>query len=160
MSEITLGPAHRGELRQILDWCQMTQDVHAAMVPEIFADGRSHLRLVKAHRRSFTRALLIPRRDSRNIFCARKDGALLGYVALAHSVFGTSVSDIFVDQAHRREGVGLRLLDHAIKTCAQRGRQKLTATVWRGNPGSAVLFERAGFGQTFRLYEIEVAPDA
>jgi GNAT superfamily N-acetyltransferase len=55
------------------------------------------------------------------------------------------VSDAFVHEEHRREGIGTSLLDVAEQWCRDRDATELRLDVWAGNEVGARFWQRSGF---------------
>jgi ribosomal protein S18 acetylase RimI-like enzyme len=85
------------------------------------------------------------------------DGRPIGFVAvsgrsrLASNSHVASVRSLLVAPGRRRAGLGEALLAFAERRAAQRGFEKLDASVLSSNPASLSLFAKAGFVEEGRL---------
>lgn len=86
---------------------------------------------------------------------AERDGAVLGHLFLAFRTAATYVrpefrehgyvSELFVREAARGEGIGRALLAEAERLTRQRGLDRLMIGVLAGNDGAEALYRRTGF---------------
>jgi GNAT superfamily N-acetyltransferase len=68
----------------------------------------------------------------------------LGY-SLEHLGRDAFVDELYLREAHRDQGIGLRALEHAAELCAQLGVGALHLEVDHVNPRARALYERNGF---------------
>ena len=100
------------------------------------------------------------------IWLARRDGALLAYLALA---FGFSLAfngrDSFLDEIYvvpeeRGAGLGARLIEHVRADAASRGVKAMHLEVHPENERARALYERLGFElREYRLMSAFIAPE-
>ena len=78
---------------------------------------------------------------------AECEGRIVGFLRLWHSphVDEWFNDGMVVDPAHRRRGIGRRLLREALRVAGRMGAASLVAQIRRGNPASIRLHESAGF---------------
>jgi ribosomal protein S18 acetylase RimI-like enzyme len=91
------------------------------------------------------------------LLVAELDGAIVGFVGILPAVPPEEpdepqaphayVSDLVVRSAHRREGIGRKLLDAAEAYAREAGATVLRINVLANNTGAAELYDRAGFAQ-------------
>jgi len=82
-----------------------------------------------------------------------RDGDVVGYVAMEYSFFGNGfVSDLFVREEARREGVGEALMRHAIASCRT---EKLFTAVNRSNGPMQALLAKLGFEVTGEIRNLD-----
>lgn len=79
------------------------------------------------------------------LICA--DGGYAGYFATVPDpeLKRMMLSKIYVGNAHRRQGIGRRVLDFIEEQCRQRGYSRIWLTVYRGNKQSIEWYRRRGF---------------
>jgi ribosomal protein S18 acetylase RimI-like enzyme len=87
----------------------------------------------------------------------RIDGAVAGYlvIALGYSI-ETGGRDFYLDElylepAHRGQGVGTQALDFALQASRELGAKRLCLEVERGNSRAKALYERQGFADHGRF---------
>lgn len=61
------------------------------------------------------------------------------------------VEEIVIDEAHRREGLGRRLMQRAEDWCRAQGARDLLLTVWTGNEEAEAFYERLGYEAVNRV---------
>jgi len=84
---------------------------------------------------------------------AESDHDALGYVVLNYVFFGFGfIPVIVVAAAHRRNGVGLRLLSEARYQCTSR---KLFTSANASNVAAQALFARAGFARSGTIENLD-----
>ena len=109
----------------------------------------------EAARGAFVRVVREPHLGA--LLLAERDGAIAGYLALTFTFtfehFGLSafVDDLFVRAAHRRAGVGERLLDEAERECRRRDVQALHLECGSDNEPALGLYRKRGLAPTGRL---------
>ena len=92
-----------------------------------------------------------PQRAPEDVLVAIVDGALVGYVRLAHPTPLQSNRHVFelrglaVDPSRQRCGLGRVLVDAAVREAAARVGRRLTLRVLAPNAAARHLYERAGF---------------
>lgn len=84
-------------------------------------------------------------RSTRAYYVARVHGSLVGYVGLMLNLDEGHITTLAVDPAHRRQGVGTRLLLVAAREAVARGAQALTLEVRVGNQPALELYRVFGF---------------
>ena len=55
------------------------------------------------------------------------------------------VEELAVSERFRRQGIGQRLMDHALEWAIQREADEIELAVWEGNPGAIALYQKLGF---------------
>ncbi len=93
------------------------------------------------------------------VIVAERQGAILGYAGYGpfrpHSGYALTVEhSLYVDAAHRGQGIGNRLLDALIHHARQAGRHVMIGGIEAGNTASIALHRRHGFAETARLPEV------
>lgn len=56
------------------------------------------------------------------------------------------VDEVAVAQAHRRRGIGRRLMEQALQWARERGLGTIELNVWAANPGAIEFYRRLGYG--------------
>jgi ribosomal protein S18 acetylase RimI-like enzyme len=86
-----------------------------------------------------------------DVLVAEIDGGVVGYARLGQPIPLAShehvleLAGLAVDPAHRRLGIGRRLVDEAIDEARRRGAAKLSLRVLAPNVAARRLYERRGF---------------
>jgi len=89
--------------------------------------------------------------DTDPVFVAESANMVTGYCSLSAYRPGraalrhTKEISYFVDEGHRRQGVGSGLIQHALQECPTRDIRTLFAILLDNNPASAALLEKFGF---------------
>ncbi|MCQ2084938.1 MAG: N-acetyltransferase family protein [archaeon] len=92
--------------------------------------------------------------DSSHEKCCRliyeEDGKVLGFAVIGSmsgtpAYWGSVEESIYVDRAHRREGIGTKLLKELIKESEEHGYWSLYAIIFSSNRTSIHLHEKCGF---------------
>ncbi|MEZ5120564.1 MAG: N-acetyltransferase family protein [Solirubrobacterales bacterium] len=86
----------------------------------------------------------------RPVWVAERDGDVAGWLSVGDfygrpAYHATAEVGVYVDPAHRRQGVAGALLDHLVQRAPELGLRRLLAVVFAHNEASLALFERAGF---------------
>ncbi len=88
--------------------------------------------------------------DRRPCWVLEEDGEVLAWLSFenykeraAYSI--TAEVSVYVDEAHRRRGLGRLLLENAVAQAPALGLERLLAVVFAHNSASVALFEGAGF---------------
>jgi len=95
-------------------------------------------------------------RDEALVLVAETGGAVVGYAYAAlegpdwMALRGAAgvLQDIIVDEAHRRQGAGRRLLEAVLTALAARGAPRVVLSTAAKNAAAQRLFEQAGFRPT------------
>ena len=72
---------------------------------------------------------------------------LVGYVSYSLALDSADVEDVVVKQSFRRQGIGEKLLDFAIKEISQKSVEKIFLEVREGNEKAINLYSKKGFKQ-------------
>jgi ribosomal protein S18 acetylase RimI-like enzyme len=86
--------------------------------------------------------------EDRNSIIGYVYGALEGADYMALRGPAGVLHDIFVDPQRRRDGVGRRLLEQAVKMLAGKGAPRIVLSTAYKNKGAQALFDRMGFRAT------------
>ncbi len=87
------------------------------------------------------------------VYVDERDGTILGWCSISASRPGRrAMADVgevsyYVDRDHRGQGIGTRLLAHALVDAGRIGKRVLFAIVMEGNVGSLGLLAKHGFRQ-------------
>jgi phosphinothricin acetyltransferase len=87
------------------------------------------------------------------VFVYDQDGNVLGWLSLsAYRPGREALQDVaevsyYVDEAHRGEGIGSRLVEHALIESMRMNKRVLFAIIIEGNEASVALLKRFGFEQ-------------
>lgn len=91
--------------------------------------------------------------DQGHCIVATEGDDIVGYVVITDRFLGqTLVELLVVGPAHRRQGVGSRLLDEAEKRCH---RKKLFISCNRSNMPAQWLFEKCGYERSGQIYNLD-----
>jgi GNAT superfamily N-acetyltransferase len=88
------------------------------------------------------------------ILLAEEDGRIIGMVSLLYTVstaLGAKVAlleDMIVDPSRRDEGIGSKLLDHALRISRERGCARITLLTDASNVDAHRFYERFGFAKS------------
>lgn len=85
------------------------------------------------------------KRDDFFVLCEGED--VLGYVCLSHVLDEGSIDTIAVSPAHRRKGLGQKLLDAAETRAKELGLAFIHLEVRAGNEAAIALYERNDFAR-------------
>jgi ribosomal protein S18 acetylase RimI-like enzyme len=66
------------------------------------------------------------------------------------------VDGLIVDRAHRRRGIGRRLMDAANSWARLQGAEELVLTAWIGNPGARDFYQRLGYRVLSEVLQKEI----
>ncbi|HTR79497.1 MAG TPA: ribosomal protein S18-alanine N-acetyltransferase [Gemmatimonadaceae bacterium] len=93
--------------------------------------------------------------------CARRSdtGALVGYVVASFAADEGEVTNLAVDPASRRSGLGGRLLDAVMREARQRGASALYLEVRDSNAAGRALYRSHGFTEVGRRRDYYRFPD-
>ncbi|MBD3367784.1 MAG: GNAT family N-acetyltransferase [Candidatus Eisenbacteria bacterium] len=78
-------------------------------------------------------------------FVAREDGRMVGAVLCGHDGRRGYVTHLAVDDAHRGEGIGRRLVESALSALASAGIEKAHLFVFQENEGAREFWKRVGW---------------
>jgi L-amino acid N-acyltransferase YncA len=87
------------------------------------------------------------------VFVYKDDGQVLGWLSLsAYRPGREALQDVaeisyYVDEAHRGEGIGTRLMEHALAESIHMKKRVLFAVIIEGNDASLALLKKFGFEQ-------------
>jgi len=84
------------------------------------------------------------------LLCAMRAEECVGYALVQRSSLVASVAKLVVMPAHRRQGIGRRLLVHAIEASRAARAQACTLHVDEANAPAAALYTSVGFTVTSR----------
>jgi|RhiMetdeSRZDD1v2_1073273.scaffolds.fasta_scaffold77883_2 ribosomal-protein-alanine N-acetyltransferase len=128
-------------------------DTSQGLTVSITTMRRRHLRGVlqieqQVYPRPWTLSLFLSelsQRSSRLYLVARVNHRVVGYLGLLRTVEDGHVTNIAVDPAWHRRGIGTRLLGAAARAAIARGCHNLTLEVRVSNQGAQELYRRFGF---------------
>lgn len=86
----------------------------------------------------------------------REPGRIIGYISMYTVLDEGDITEVAVDEAYRRGGIGSALLEALIRYAKETGLQTLTLEVRAGNVPAMSLYEKYGFreiGLRKRYYE-------
>ena len=90
-------------------------------------------------------------RDESDVFVAVKDGEICGFTQLYPSFCSVELMkiyilyDLFVDEPHRRSGVGAALMDRAAEWARENGAGRIDLLTAKDNYTGQKLYERKGY---------------
>jgi ribosomal-protein-alanine N-acetyltransferase len=82
------------------------------------------------------------------IFGLKKAGKLAAYMSFQHIIDEIEILKLAVHPAHRRKGIGKRLLGLVLQNCMDMGIKKAYLEVRRSNTAALALYTGFGFVQT------------
>ncbi len=103
--------------------------------------------------------------DKYPIYVMEKEGEILGWCSLsAHRRGRMALSNVaeisyYVDQNHRKKGIGRQLMQHALEQASKLGLHNLFAILLDVNKTSVALLEKNGFARWGHLPDIAEFPD-
>ena len=160
VENVTLRVAAMSDVPRLVEISRITQGEHAARLPDDFAP---HDDPVCA---SVYPDILGGKIDGQ-IVVAERGGEILGHSGFyilpypapenRHDKVAT-ILDLSLDPLARGEGIGARLLNHAIDAATSEGATRVHAQVWRDNPASQALFTQHGFDACHTEFRHRVAP--
>jgi len=119
---------------------------------EIINCDRSHLpALCELEKRCFSDAwtedmLASQLPDQFHSFIAAKSGdELLGYVCMTHIIDEAEISNVAVDPAYRRHGIGAALVGEMLERAEELGIECVLLEVRESNTAAKALYEMQGF---------------
>ena len=145
--------AREDELPRVNELRKQVNDVHVAGKPEVFKPGfpkelQDHI---------FT----IWNDPAQEVAVCEREGVLCGFAVLHHIVKPESpfsfardfldVDEFGVDEACRRQGVGLELVEFIRGYAKEKGFQRIELNMWEFNRDALAFYEAAGF-TTYRRY--------
>jgi len=86
-------------------------------------------------------------------FCARvseEEGAIGGLVVFRIAADEAEILNLAVDSRRRRQGIGSRLMEHAIEGCKAAGVKKIFLEVRESNGGGRKFYSQMGFTENSR----------
>ncbi len=84
-------------------------------------------------------------RGQRVYIVAKLGGQLVGYAGMILGVDEAHVTNIAVEPARHRQGIGRRLLVHLVRAARARGYRAMTLEVRVSNVGAQAMYRRFGF---------------
>ncbi|MCR5664622.1 MAG: ribosomal protein S18-alanine N-acetyltransferase [Oscillospiraceae bacterium] len=99
--------------------------------------------------------------DENHVFLVAEDsenGELLGYVSMTHVLDEGYISNVAVDPACRREGVGSALIEELLRRAGELELSFVTLEVRESNAPAVGLYERFGFRPVGRRKNYYEAP--
>jgi L-amino acid N-acyltransferase YncA len=132
---------------------QRARAEHAAALAAIYDEGIATGVATFAtgpHTAEERAAWLAARPERAPVFVAVRDGAILGWSALApfsHRPWYSGVAEytVFIGSAGRRTGLGRTMLDHLIRVAPGHGYWKLVGMILTDNAAGVALARSAGF---------------
>ena len=104
--------------------------------------------------------------DDTPIFVAEEGGSVKGYAfCVMESVQGSSIlndarslyiDDLCVDEACRRQQIGLKLFEYVKRYAKQRGCGSVTLNVWNGNDAARIFYEKQGMTERKTTMELKL----
>ena len=85
------------------------------------------------------------------VILAEVDGRAVGFACVlmlqlvCYPEFGAEITELFVDEAHRRQGVGAALLQHAEQLCREVGANNITICTGFDNVMAQRLYHKLGY---------------
>lgn len=88
------------------------------------------------------------------IYCAKKDGSVIGMVSILFTVstaeggLAAWLEDLVIEPAYRNKGLGHRLVKEANKGAREAGCSRMTVLTDATNSGALRFYERHGFSRS------------
>ena len=104
-----------------------------------------------------------PQNGQVNGLCAEQDGEMLGIVHyILHPTTGQInpvcyMQDVYVDPAHRRKGIGKRLVGEVTKIAKQEKWARMYWLTQDGNAEAKAMYENFGIKLNFTLYVLPIS---
>ena len=124
-------------------------------VGKVHSDGRPDLFKRGGRKYNDEEVKNLLNREDRRIFLAEEGGAVKGYVFCEYDIIMGSgimadkknlyIDDLCVDEKHRREGVGERLLAYVEDFAKSEKFDRITLNVWSCNEGAIKFYLKKGF---------------
>lgn len=139
-------PFRRSDLEQLTSfWKELLSDSTAAVSPVLVTDenvSRWQRYVMKIHEE-----------DENQFFVAEFDGRLVGYILflkqseypLTTSASWASINELYVDLSYRRKGIGIKLMEQALKYLKTKGITYVRINVNVGNQAAINLYRKFGF---------------
>lgn len=153
MDGITVRLALKTELERVNELRRQVNDVHVEGKPDVFKPGFPDA--LKDHIYSIWDD---PEQD---IIVAELDNAIRGFAIVHHihrpespykyELDFLDVDEFCVDEACRRRGVGMALVDYIRQYAKAKGYRRIELNMWEFNQGALAFYEAAGF-TTYRRY--------
>ena len=141
--DTSIRPAHPAEADATAAMWLAFQKEHNARYVRQVRQTRQNRELVAEHHAKLA--------AQGQLWVAEAAGALVAYAAVSPNLpkvdmywASAALTELWVDPAHRGQGLGRRLIDRVRDDVAARGLHALTITVMAGNPAKA-LYREAGF---------------
>lgn len=123
----------------------------------LHAGGRDAAAMARIHEAGFAHAwdegtLRLMMEKPNNLVLAAYAGAgeVVGFIVTRQAADEVEVITIATDPKHRRRGIGLRLLTHAIELAQLRGLAFMFLEVASGNKAAIALYRKLGFEEVGR----------
>lgn len=159
MSRLAIRPAHAGDLPRIAALGFAVNLQHQAHWPQLFRDESA----LPAQQSYWARCL---RASGALCLVAERDGdfagMLIGQVVeepegpLLRARRLYRVATVAVEEAFRRQGIGLALMREATHLASQAGAQELRLNVWEFNQAALALYARLGLEPRLRTLALEL----
>jgi diamine N-acetyltransferase len=145
--------ARRDDWRAVRELLREVDDLHAALAPEYFRsaprtdddwsrlmdEGNGAMFVVEPAGEAGAVALLVAR-----IYDTPDNPAMVQRRRL-------HIETVVVGRAHRRQGIGRRLMDEAVAWGRGHGAVEVVLTTWVGNAGAQAFYERLGYRELSRV---------
>jgi len=152
--------ANTSDTEAILALLSQVLEIHAWIRPDLFISGTTKYSAEDLAR-------MYPD-DSRPIYVAEEDGAVLGYAfcqikpppvpcsptMTPHKVL--YIDDLCVDAYARRRHVGLILFDEVKQEARRLGCDSITLNVWEGNDAALTFYKSMGMKTRSRIMEYDL----
>ncbi len=103
--------------------------------------------------------------DAYQVLLAEDKGQVVGLLGLSfrHTLFHPAptalIDELVVDQGHRGQGIGRRLMAEAIKRCRAAGCCEVEVSTERSNEAAQEFYRQHGFNHEAVLFELEFEED-
>jgi ribosomal protein S18 acetylase RimI-like enzyme len=143
---LKIRPFRRSDLEQLTSfWKELLSDSTAAISSVLITDenvSRWQRYVMKIHEE-----------DENQFFVAEFDGRLVGYILflkqseypLTTSASWASINELYVDLSYRRKGIGIKLMEQALKYLKTKGITYVRINVNVGNQAAINLYRKFGF---------------
>ena len=80
-----------------------------------------------------------------SFIAAKSEDVLIGYVCMTHIIDEAEISNVAVDPAYRRQGIGAALVSEMLERAKKMGMESVLLEVRESNTSAKALYEMHGF---------------
>ena len=98
----------------------------------------------------------LSKRDRLITFIAQSSGETIGYCIASIDDLAGEIDSIFIQEQHRRTGVGTELINRALEWLENQECETISVAIAEGNEASIDFYKRCGFSE--RMIVMQKAP--